>query len=682
MTTLADYAFNAKPEEIAKKLWAKVENDSGPNSPISGRRELYARALLYYFGASPTWGGGLASQVTRGGDQGELAVVRINHSRSLVETRLNLVLSSKVVWQPIATNNDYKSKSQIILASNYLEYYWRDQQLVKYVTRATEEALVVGEGFVYQPWDKTLGEEVPTAPKLDAEGNVAGVEKSGDFRFANVSTWDVIRDPYKQSFDSLDWVIIRVPANRFTLAAEHPELAEKILAVADDPKFSAQRFQPGTDRDTDDISVFHAYHKRTPAVPKGRETVFITDDIVLDDGPLTYDTIPLYRVYTAEQFGTPYGYTPYFEILGPQELFDSLQTCVASNQTTFGTQMIAAPAGTGISPDSFGGMKLLTYPGGQQPPQALQLTRSPPEIFKHMEDLVHHMEQLFGLNSIARGEPSSGEQSGAALALLEAKAKQQSSVFEGSVFRLIQSLGTGLIETFRRKCPYPRRVAISGVGNSALERQEEIDPRSSFNAIHRVQIDIGNPLSQTQSGRVELLQKVFLPMLGNKLTPENIEQVLTTGKMEPMTQGLQRELLLIASENERIARGEDVQAMEDDLHVLHIQNHHSEMANPETRENPRALAAYYKHRDEHMALYRQSDPTLLMIYGMQPPPQLPPPGAPPPPGGPPTPPGPAPGPEAPPGAIPTGSDQPDLPSQPTNPLTGQKPPPVPGALVS
>jgi hypothetical protein len=657
---LRDYFALQPTEKLGKALFRKVQDDRARTSTSSKVRGVLSRAYLYYFGRSPD--GSSTHLVSRGGDQGELATIRVNHARSLVQTQLNLVLSNRIVWQPKATNDDYESYAQTILANSVLDYYWRDRQIERFGARAVEEAITFGEGFLYSPWDESLGDEVANAPVLDAEGRTTGYKKTGDFKFINVSSWDIIRDPFKHSWDELDWVIIHTRANRYNLVAAYPELAKQILQAPSEiaRETNGTNVSEGDFRDTDDISVFHFYHRRTQALPTGRETCFVSDKCVLYDRELSYREIPLQRVYAAEVFGTPFAYTQFFEILGLQELVDNLNTCIASNQTTFATQMIAAPDGANVSPDSFGGIKLLKYPGGSQPPQALQLTKSPPEVFQYLHDLVGQMEQLMGLNSVARGEPQSGEQSGAALALLEAKAKQQASVLEGANLRFLQQLGTHIIDTIRTKCPYPRRVAISGVANKSLERSAEYSGES-FSAIHRVLVDIGNPLGQTPAGRKELVN-IYTQALGPKITAEQIEQVMTTGRIEPLTMNLQRQLLLIKSENERISRGEQVQAMADDDHVLHMREHAGEMSNPELRYgNPPALDSYAAHMDEHWQLYNTVDPARLLVLGQQPPPQMGPP-----PGAPPAPPGPPPGPPPTPSMAPTAPEQPDLPSLPAN----------------
>jgi hypothetical protein len=674
------YRWSVETKDIGKKLVELIEADRSNEGIPASLRSLYVKAATYYYGNSDT---SLASThaITRGGEQGELAATRLNQVRSLVNTLQNLVLAAKVVWEPIATNNDFDSAAQAVLARAVLEYYWRSRQVAQYGQRALEEAIVFGEGFVFTPWDTDLGEDVEDdarALDLDETGNIAGTKKTGDLRYINISTWNVIRNPYARSFDECQWFIIEHTANKFDIIAKLPEekreeLTEKIVGAQG---LFTERADIDVRRktDDDDITVYYAFHKRTAAMPRGREVVFINGDIVLSDGPLSYDTIPLYRVYAAEMFNTPYAYTPFFEVLGLQELLDHLETSIATNQTTFGTQMVAVPIGTDVSPESFGGVKLLRYPAGGGVPSALQLTATPPELFRHQGDLIRFMEQLFGLNSVVRGEAVSGEQSGSALALLQAQAKQQSSVLEGAYLRFVQSLGTGLIEIIRKKCPLPRRIAITGKANRALEIQETYTG-DSFSKINRVEVDVGNPMSQTAAGRKELAS-MYLELLGPKMVPEQMEQVLTTGRLEPLTQGLQRQLLLARHENERIVDGIVPPVMVDDDHVLHMRTHAEEIANPEVRDKPEALEAYSAHMAEHWELYVTADPGRLVAMGQQPPPIMAPPA--PPPGTP----GPPPGPEAPASIAPNAPELPSLPNPPTDPSTGEQFIPPPGATVA
>ena len=58
------------------------------------------------------------------------------------------------------------------------------------------------------------------------------------------------------------------------------------------------------------------------------------------------------------------------------------------------------------------------------------------------------------------------------------------------------------------------------------------------------------------------------------------QQVLSTGRLEPITNSLSSELLNIKSENEALARGEPPVMVILDDHKLHAREHRSVLANP------------------------------------------------------------------------------------------------------
>jgi hypothetical protein len=54
------------------------------------------------------------------------------------------------------------------------------------------------------------------------------------------------------------------------------------------------------------------------------------------------------RITPGDLIGTSFGYTPMFDILVIQEAIDALYSAVATNQLTFGVQLIMAMKGSDI----------------------------------------------------------------------------------------------------------------------------------------------------------------------------------------------------------------------------------------------------------------------------------------------------------------------------------------------
>ncbi len=657
------YWASLEGPELGEKLYQKVE-EYASDSLVTGQHQRTARAYQYYFGRSGNTHA--TSQVLRGGDQGELAEVRVNHSRSLVNTLLNLIVAPKLVWSPKAVNIDYQSLKDCEFAAAVLEYYWSERGVSRYAIQALEEALVFTEGFVWVQWDEAGGTDF--APLEIAPGQTE-MQKSGDISFQNVSTWDVIRDPTKKSWDTLDWIIVRVPRNRYSLAAKYPDQAEDIFRV--ESQLNVPDGAVASRIESDEIPCYYFYHKKTPAMPEGRQAVFLDGACVFTAEPLEGEEWPLYRVAAGETIGTPFGYSPYLEILGVQELYDSLQTSVASNQSTFGTQHIAMEQGSDVPLDTVAsGMRVMYYPSGGKPPAAVNLTQTPAEIFTHMGNLKKEMELLFGLNSVVRGEPQSGELSGSALALLQSQALQQSSTIQGGFLRLVQGLGNCTVATIQRRATLPQKIALVGQNSSFLVEESDLSAES-MSRIKRVQVEIGNPMAQTAAGRAEMAKELMQMKLIR--TPEQYQQVLTTGQLKPLTQSLSNELLLIRAENEQLSRGEQPPAIVLDDHMLHAREHRALLANPEARKNPDIVRVTLAHIDEHEQLFTTAPPLTLMMVGQTPPAASAPPGAPTggenPMGSQPKPK--QPGPPAP-GGLPAAPKEAHPPSMPKNPATGQK----------
>jgi hypothetical protein len=166
-------------------------------------------------------------------------------------------------------------------------------------------------------------------------------------------------------------------------------------------------------------------------------------------------------------------------------------------------------------------------------------------------------------------------------------------------------------------------------------------------------------------------------------TPQEVLEVLETGRLEPLVKGTQEELTNILKENQDISKGETPVVLLSDDHLLHGKEHCSAVASPAARRDVNVLRAYREHMHEHYSLFYgvplemvEMDPLyrqrMLMLCGKPVPPEMP---MPPPPGAP----GPMPTGEASPIAAapaavagPVAAANAELPEMPTNPATGQQ----------
>lgn len=597
------YFATRKPEETTSILLAKAKsfyNTLQANFYLEKLRLMW-RAYHGVYGKYDSEDNHIIKFV---GEQGEFVHMPVNHFRNLARHIYIMITSNRPVMDCRAMNTDYKSISQTYLGNGILEYYMREQHLEDYINKATEMAVVLGSGFIKMGWNSTAGSPV------DGDQQKGKIYYQGEAEFSNLSPFDVVVDGTKESFNDNDWMLCRTYKNRFNLMAKYPELADKIKGLQ--PKNGAKYYRLGmfSNDDTDDIPIHEFFHKRNEALPNGRYILFLDSEIVLLDSNLPYREIPVFRISASDIMGTPYSYSEMFDIYPIQEAMNTVYSTVLTNQVAHGVQNVWVPKGADINLMQLeGGMNVIE---STQKPEPLNLTQTAAETFKFLEILVQASETLSGISSVTRGNPEASLHSGNALALVQSMSLQFSSGLQQSYVKLIEGVGTSLINILKDFATSPRIAAIVGKNNKTYLKEFTGE---DINAINRVVVDVGNPLSRSIAGRVEMAQQLL--QMGVVKTAEQYIQVLNTGRLDAMYEGEMKESLLIQKENERLSEGTSIKVSPTDRHRLHIVEHKTILSDPDLREDDTLVKIVFDHIEQHMDALRNTDPDLLAMVGEQ-----------------------------------------------------------------
>jgi hypothetical protein len=603
------YFASLEKKETCANLEARAEdwkNTVTQNGYLSKLKALYAAYHGAYYTNTTE-----SHQIVFGGEQGELSQIAINHFRNISQHMLVMVTSNRPAVEARATNTDYRSQRQTILANSILEYYLREKKLEIYLKQATEYAIVYGSGYIVMSWNATKGEMVDYIEEIKTP------VYEGDIEFESLNPWDVIFDTTKENSQNHDWYLVRRYKNRFDLIAKYPELEKQIKAQKSkgENNFTFSRIND----QTDDIEVLEFYHRRTEALPDGRYMLFCSSDCVLEDSPLPYRVMPVFRISPSLIHGTSFGYSPMFDILPIQEQINALYSTVATNQNSFGVQNILNPRGNEISVNQLaGGLNILEYNMQIGKPEPLQLTSTPQEIFAFINQLERVAETISGVNGVSRGDPSASLKSGTSLALVQSMALQFMSGLQASYVQLIESTGTAIVKMLQDFASTPRLIAIAGKKNRQFMKEFS---SSDLDQISRVICSVANPLSKTTAGKVQMAQELIQY---GQITPQQYISLIQTGSLEDMTEDLTNENLLMRSENESMIDGQSPLMTVTDSHQKHIEYHRSILFDPDLRTDARVVAAVTTHIQEHIDALRTTDPGLLMILNQQPLPQAPP----------------------------------------------------------
>lgn len=629
------YFASVAPEEIGQRVAEKLQQTAGMES--AARAEKLRLAYAHHYGFD--FGAGSTSAVQRDGEAGQLARIRVNHSRANLKALVGLVLGPKITWRPKAKNSSALSRSAASLASNLLEELWSERGMSATVRQWTEAAALLGEAFVTALWDETEGPETagPTGPV-----------RLGDISLRVVMPWEVRRDPTFRRWKDCPWVCVEDVVSRWELLAKTPKdiYGRDVDGVLSTAGIAGGGYRwGGIEASEDTVPVYHLFHRPTLAVPQGRHVVLNSANCVLADGPLRYDAMPVFRLAADEQFATPYGYSSHWDALGVQEELDGLESAIATNQLAGATNTIFLEEGSKVSSTDLRGMRVVYIRPGASPPQSISLANTPKEVFTHADRLAAAQRNLVGLNDVAMGQPQTAQMNADAFAILKSAAVERNSPFQQAVQDAVAQLGTHVLRTYSRRVTDARWVQVAGKG----ARQAYM--RASWTGADLLPVDgagveIGSLAETSTAGRLNILQ--LMAQLGVKVAPEQFQQVVETGRLEPGLEPARDAELYLKHENELLAEGEAPTVSYLDDHIRHVTAHKSVLDNPEARGNPAAVQAVHSHIDEHYLQFwglppgsvPQDDPefpTRIRVLLNQPvpplapvdaPPQGPPPGAP------------------------------------------------------
>lgn len=636
--TNADVYFAARPpEEIGAAIFDRIKR----NTEVRRGGERYDAQLAgynHYYGYD--FGSGVTWRIDRDGDVGELTSIRVNRSRTNARSLLGLLTAPQFDWTVKARNGDGSARSVVKRASNVLEYYWDTRGFELKVNQGVESAIVAAECFGFVKWNRQAGKQLNVEPDPQAEGEESIKQGKavyeGDAELHLLMPWDCHWDEDFRSFDKCPWFAGRLYEPKWDVIEEYP------LDIAGQPTKDAIRgLRPNVNLPTgysrqltgiegDVIPVYYFFHDDTPAVPGGREVVLVSETCVLYDGPLRYPGRPIKRLVLEEQLDSTRGYSSWIDTLGMQELLDGLHTSIASNQSALATQSIVMEEGSKANIDAVSGLKTFYIKKGAFEPKALQLTATPKEVFEHVEATEGRARDMVGLNDVIQGQPQTAQMNAEAFNILASMAIQRAAPAQKQVLRWVSELGRMLLKVLETFVTEERLVYIAGKDASS-SMQEQRFTGKDLAAVDAVIVTIGNALEQSAVGRLSILQ-TLLKIPGAVRNPQDVAEVIETGRLEPVV-NVERNLeLSIAAENETLHLGQVPPVLFSDDHLVHCRNHLDVVTLADVRNNPQVMQAWKTHFNQHYVEFFGLPPGMApeqdpqyplrsrLLLGQQPPP--------------------------------------------------------------
>lgn len=662
MTT--PYFATLDGDELLAACKTRIDNFETDLKKLGDLDRMNSMALAYY---GEDWEGHSTSRTDAAGPKGEQRVLKANHLRTVIQNKLTLALSDPPDMMPVPVNTDNASITQAELGKGVIEYYLDDQSVYEELRDAAEMTECLGWSWLAVSWDKDAGEVVEKVPVLDETGQPAAVHEvhEGDVRCEAILPIDGIFD-LRTRRKKQDWVIVRTHRNKHDLAAEveaagpiegdtstPEERAAEIrgLRRKDDTWFRILLGNTDAKTDSDEIEVYELRHLPTPAVPGGRLARMAGTSVLLESGPLPYKDLFCYRLGAGQRFGTAREYTSSHDMLGLQIAIDVLTSIPYSNERAFGGNVLWAPEGSGLRAEKIKqGLSVLYSNNPQMKPEVLQLLRTAPELFSFRTQLVGEQGNIAGMDALSMGRDER-QLSGAAMALLDSRTQRAVSSLTKRHDRCLQETCNAILWALGQFGKGTRKLPLI-LGKVKAPRLMDVDP-ADLRGVDRVKVQRVSSLQRVPSGRLEMAKDLLASRGPDGKPAINAQQyvaVVETGKFEPLTEGPMAELQNIRAENERLLRGEVLEqrapldpmtgqplpgpdgmpveeirtALPTDNPFTHVPEHLIALASPEIRANPQLVGNVLAHVQAHKDAWINTDPMLLALLGIPPPPVPPP----------------------------------------------------------
>ena len=628
-TLLRDhYPWAARDLELGDKLWSEFVTRRNRPHVLD---EYWGAAVAHYDALDGEQGA--HAGMTRRGDSGELAAVRINRARRNAKARLALILAGIIRPKAQAANNDASSAYARQLAELITDYDFKRGGLDVLWARWTEYAEVLGDSYTFTRWNPCAGEDVGV---LDGRP-----VRAGDLESIVLPPWLHEFDESYPTPEQSPWRFVSTYEPKVDLMLAHTRLldgregdqaADVIWGALGDDRL---RRQPGEHHTAHCV---YAIHDPCPALPLGLFVKMLDADAVLERRPLIgdggdYDSTccrPVLRLASDEMIDAPYSHAPFQSQIAPQELSDSLLTSHATLVTSLLDPLYAIPNQADEQPS-----KLSAGPGrvwrmgvDGKPPMLVQRPEVQQSAMEFDDRVASEMERDMALNDAVTGQTEGSEKNAQAEALRASQAVQQvapaAKAYRAGLIKLCELR----IKTLRKNAKGERMLKIVGQSKKHLLARATYTA-DELGAFDSVEFEEGNPMEATPQGRwaiVELFQK-----MGLLKSQEDVATALTTGRLEPVVDPVLDENLLIKSENDALRRGEVPAVYVTQNHVLHMRQHDCVTMTPSALEDEKLLAAHDEHWSAHyeveFGIHPTMDPMLMQrrkfVQGLGPPPMAP-----------------------------------------------------------
>jgi hypothetical protein len=375
----------------------------------------------------------------RGNDRAQVVKkVVSNQLFDMTKNRAARIIKYKPAVAILPTNDELQDKVASKVTKQLLDHIWYSEDFEgKIQLQIVLNALVMGESYLFIEWDEQKGDLNPAyveakkkhngkIPLLDENGKITKDPQGNEIYIDRpVRVGDVCYDVVlasevlcqrKKKWSEVNYLFKREVIHVQELRTRYPDKASKIKNLDGAQVYDYEKMELRPSRNEQVVYTF--YHRRSSMMDKGRQIVFIKDQILENkEFPFSHTNLPCERFTDIDLPGELSGVS-FFENVKPLTgTYNNLTNMLVRNIVLASHPKWMVPAGS-VALDQLGNDMTIVQFKGPAAPVLATATTVPSDVFQFREKLREEFLQIAGVGQVSRGEPPPGIKAGVALQFL------------------------------------------------------------------------------------------------------------------------------------------------------------------------------------------------------------------------------------------------------------------------
>lgn len=384
----------------------------------------------------------------------------LNIFQAYVNGAVSMLATGNILPEAVPINDRPESQQKADAVNNLLRYVWNLPEfgIREAVENALLWAVLTGNAFLQTVWDLDAGE-------IYVEDET-GIRKVGCPKVVALSPFHVgwnTSVPLRES----PWAYIAqaLPVQdvveRFGLSES--EAPEPDATVGQMPLTSSVvHSEPEATGIKTAVMVYEYWERPSNVSPNGLYAVF-TRDRLLYVGEWPTRIMPLVHLKLYNAAGSNWGGTPFHQAIPVQQELNRVVSDVLDNASRINAPSVLAPKGTLPQPPTFKPAAKIEYEvkPGQPTPVVTQIPALPQWVIPFIDRLVHHFEQVTGVQAVIFGEAPFSRVSGRTYSLMLEQVSRQYFLPAQRLAYALCDVARQVIELWQRFGPREVSVRIA-----------------------------------------------------------------------------------------------------------------------------------------------------------------------------------------------------------------------------